>query len=99
VSPVEVENTLSQHEQVLECAVVGCESEHGLSKPYAFVVVRDRRQAGPELERDLQAFVRDRLAAYKRPRAIEFVSDLPKTSTGKLQRYKLRDSLRSARSS
>jgi benzoate-CoA ligase len=95
VSPVEVESAISEHEMVQECAVVGWESEHGLSKPYAFVVAKPGAAAGPELARELQDFVRAQLAYYKRPRAIEFVSELPKTATGKLQRYKLRERLRS----
>ena len=98
VSPVEVESALAQHEQVQECAVVGWDSEHGLTKPCAFVVLRDPGRGGPDLARELQEFLVARLSAYKRPRAIEFVSELPKTATGKLQRYKLRDSLRSAKS-
>jgi benzoate-CoA ligase len=94
VSPVDVENTLALHDLVQECAVVGWEGEHGLMKPYAFVVLREGVPPGPEPSRALDDFVRERLASYKRPRAIEFVTELPKTATGKVQRYKLRERLR-----
>jgi benzoate-CoA ligase len=88
VSPFEVEATLVQHPAVLEAAVIGVEDEQGLTKTKAFVVLKAGAQAG---EADLKAFVKDRLAAYKYPRSIEFVSDLPKTATGKIQRFKLRE--------
>jgi 4-hydroxybenzoate-CoA ligase len=90
VSPVEIENVLIDHEAVQECAVIGRDDGHGLSKPYAFVVLKAQVTGSPELAAALQAFVRERLAEYKRPRGVEFVSELPKTATGKLQRFKLR---------
>ena len=90
VSPIEVENALVAHTAVAECAVVGREDHDGLVKPIAFVVVRDGFVASPELAQDLQQFVRERLAEYKRPRWVEFVVELPKTATGKIQRFKLR---------
>jgi acyl-coenzyme A synthetase/AMP-(fatty) acid ligase len=90
VSPVEVENALMTHEAVLECGVVGHEDHDGLVKPMAFVVLRDAAAASPALSQALQQFVRDRLAEYKRPRWVQFVSELPKTATGKIQRFKLR---------
>ncbi len=90
VSPVEIESALIDHEAVLECAVVGKDDVDGLSKPFAFVVLRQGHTASPELATALQQFVRGRLPDYKRPRGIEFVAELPKTATGKLQRYKLR---------
>jgi len=90
VSPVEVEATLIGHPAVLEVAVVGQEDIDRLVKPKAFVVLKDGHQASPALETDLKAFVKDRIAPYKYPRWIEFVSDLPKTATGKIQRFKLR---------
>jgi benzoate-CoA ligase len=88
VSPFEVEATLVQHTAVLEAAVVGVEDADGLTKTKAFVVLRPGAEAS---EADLKAFVKERLAPYKYPRLIEFVGDLPKTATGKIQRFKLRD--------
>ena len=88
VSPFEVEATLAQHPAVLEAAVIGVPDAQGLIKTKAFVVLKPG-QATNEVE--LKAFVKDRLAPYKYPRAIEFLSDLPKTATGKIQRFKLRD--------
>jgi benzoate-CoA ligase len=90
VSPVEVENALVAHPAVLECAVVGREDAGGLVKPLAHVVLRADRRGSEELAAELQQFVRERLAEYKRPRWVEFVAELPKTATGKLQRYRLR---------
>lgn len=90
VSPVEVENTLLAHEAVVECAVVGVEDTDGLTKPKAFVVVRSGVAPTDETAREIQAFVKSRIAPYKYPRWIEFVSELPKTATGKLQRFRLR---------
>lgn len=90
VSPVEVENTLVGHPAVLEAAVVGKEDTDKLVKPMAFVVLKDTYAASPELEADLKAFVKDKIAPYKYPRWIEFVPELPKTATGKIQRFKLR---------
>jgi benzoate-CoA ligase len=90
VSPVEVEATLIKHPAVLEAAVVGKEDEEGLVKPQAFVVLKDPAQASPALAEALKAFVKDQIAPYKYPRWIEFVPELPKTATGKIQRYKLR---------
>ena len=91
VSPIEIESALMNHDAVLECAVIGRDDADGLSKPYAFVVLRDGAAGSPELAAALQQFVRERLPDYKRPRRVEFVTALPKTATGKLQRYKLRD--------
>ena len=90
VSPIEVENALVAHPAVLECGVVGREDHDGLVKPMAFVAVRPGHAATPELAQALQQFVRERLAEYKRPRWVEFVAELPKTATGKIQRFKLR---------
>jgi benzoate-CoA ligase len=90
VSPVEVENTLVGHPAVLEAAVVGHEDTDRLVKPRAFVVLKEGHEASPALEADLKAFVKDRIALYKYPRWIEFVRELPKTGTGKIQRFKLR---------
>ncbi len=88
VSPFEVEATIVQHNAVLEAAVVGVPDAEGLTKTKAFVVLR----TGAHVDEDeLKAFVKDRLAPYKYPRAIEFIAELPKTATGKIQRFKLRD--------
>ena len=91
VSPVEVENALVAHEAVLECGVVAHEDHDGLVKPMAFVVLRDQATGSAELAKALQQFVRERLAEYKRPRWVEFVNELPKTATGKIQRFRLRE--------
>ncbi len=88
VSPFEVEATLVQHPAVLEAAVIGKEDTDGLTKTKAFVVLKP---GGTVDEADLKAFVKDRLAPYKYPRFIEFVAELPKTATGKIQRFKLRE--------
>ena len=88
VSPFEVEATLVQHPSVLEAAVIGTPDAEGLTKTKAFVVLKDGAVA---TEGELKAFVKDRLAPYKYPRAIEFLGELPKTATGKIQRFKLRE--------
>ncbi len=88
VSPFEVEATLVQHPAVLEAAVIGLIDAEGLTKTKAFVVLKDGAQAS---EDELKAFVKDRLASYKYPRLIEFISELPKTATGKIQRFRLRE--------
>ncbi|MDH4066911.1 MAG: benzoate-CoA ligase family protein, partial [Acidobacteriota bacterium] len=90
VSPVEVENALIEHSAVLECAVVGREDRDGLVKPAAHVVLRPGAAASDTLAGELQQFVRQRLAEYKRPRWVEFHASLPKTATGKMQRFRLR---------
>jgi benzoate-CoA ligase len=91
VSPVEVENALIQHPAVQEAAVIGCADEYELVKPKAYVQLVAGTAGTPELAIELQAFVRGRLADYKRPRWVEFVDELPKTATGKTQRFKLRE--------
>lgn len=88
VSPFEVEATLIQHPSVLEAAVIGVLDAQGLMKTKAFVVLKQGAQA---TDVELKAFVKDKLAPYKYPRQIVFVSDLPKTATGKIQRFKLRE--------
>ena len=90
VSPVEVENTLIRHPAVLEAAVVGHEDTDRLVKPKAFVVLKEPAGAGGALAEELKGFVKDKIAPYKYPRWIEFVPELPKTATGKIQRFKLR---------
>jgi len=91
VSPVEVENALVEHAAVQECGVAAREDRDALVKPAAFVVLRAGVEPTPALADELKAFVRARLAEYKRPRWVEFVSELPKTATGKIQRFKLRE--------
>jgi len=90
VSPVEIENVLLEHPQVQEAAVVGRKDEDGLVKTVACVVLRDGRTAAPELAAELQVFVLERVPVFKRPHRVEFFAELPKTATGKPQRYKLR---------
>jgi benzoate-CoA ligase len=90
VSPIEVENALIEHPAVLESGVVGHADPEGLVKPKAFVVLKSGHEGSAELESELQQFVKERRSVYKFPRWIEFVSELPKTATGKTQRYKLR---------
>jgi acyl-coenzyme A synthetase/AMP-(fatty) acid ligase len=75
---------------VLETAVAGWPDENGLIKPKAIVVVRDGVEVGPTLEQEIKQFVKDRLAPFKYPRWVEFVAELPKTSSGKIQRFRLR---------
>lgn len=88
VSPFEVESTLIQHPSVLEAAVIGVPDNNGLTKTKAFVVLKPGSNAS---DADLKTFVKGRLAAYKYPRTIEFLADLPKTATGKIQRFRLRE--------
>ena len=95
VSPFEVEGALSTHSDVLETAVVAWADADGLIKPKAFVVMKDMTkvadaEARDQMSRTLQDHVKLRLAPYKYPRWIEFRADLPKTATGKIQRFKLR---------
>jgi benzoate-CoA ligase family protein len=91
VSPVEIESVLADHPAVQEAAVVGREDKDGLLKPVAYVVLRNGGQPTPALGSELQQFVINKLPAFKRLRSVEFVADLPKTATGKLQRFKLRN--------
>jgi benzoate-CoA ligase len=90
VSPIEVEAALITHDAVLEAAVVGVEDEQRLVKPKAYVVLKDGKAGSESLKADLQQHVKDKLAPYKYPRWIEFMGELPKTATGKIQRFKLR---------
>jgi benzoate-CoA ligase len=90
VSPAEVEAALVSHEAVLEAAVVGAEDEQKLIKPKAFVVLKPGTSPSESLKARLQQHVKDKLAPYKYPRWIEFLGELPKTATGKIQRFKLR---------
>jgi benzoate-CoA ligase len=92
VSPIEVESALMGHDAVLESAVVGKTDEQGLTKTIAYVVLRSGQSADANMESDLKAFVKTRLTPHKYPREIVFIKDLPKTATGKIQRFKLRES-------
>jgi benzoate-CoA ligase len=90
VSPAEVESALVSHPSVLEAAVVGREDGDGLVKPVGFVVVKPGVSSDEALSEQLKQHVKSRLAPYKYPRWIEFCDELPKTATGKIQRFKLR---------
>jgi len=90
VWPSDVEAVLQAHPAVLESGVAAATDEEGLVKPYAYVVLKDGRQASPELVKELQEFVKKNAAPYKYPRWVEFVDALPKTATGKIKRYQLR---------
>ena len=90
VSPIEIENTLMEHPAVLESGVIGDTDADGLLKPKAFVLLKSEFKPSPELRLELQNHVKSKLAPYKYPRWVEFVEDLPKTVTGKIQRFRLR---------
>jgi len=90
VSPFEVEGVLQSHPDVLEAAVVGWPDADALIKPKAFVVLKSQELAGEAFKTALQDFCREKLAPYKYPRWVEFRGELPKTATGKIQRFKLR---------
>jgi benzoate-CoA ligase len=90
VSPIEVEAALITHPAVLEAAVIGQADGAGLVKPHAYVVLKPGQTRSPALAEALQQHVKTRLAPYKYPRSIEFIDELPKTATGKIQRFKLR---------
>lgn len=91
VSPAEVESVIAQHDAVLECAVVGHPDADDMIKPKAYVVLRNTNGADrAHLDESLRAHVRGRIAHMKCPRWFEFVDELPKTSTGKIQRFRLR---------
>ncbi|WP_028963312.1 benzoate-CoA ligase family protein [Sulfobacillus thermosulfidooxidans] len=91
VSPIEVENVLLEHPSVVEAAVIGQADADGLEKPVAFVVIQPGIDPSPELTTELQQYVKLHLAHYKYPRQIHFVSELPKTASGKIQRFRLRE--------
>jgi benzoate-CoA ligase family protein len=89
VAPAEIENCLLQHEAILECAVVGHELD-GLVKPKAFVVLREGFAETDQMVDDIKQFVKERIAVYKYPRWVEFVSSLPKNDRGKIDRKQLK---------
>jgi acyl-coenzyme A synthetase/AMP-(fatty) acid ligase len=90
VWPADVEGHIQRHPAVLESGVVGVADPDGLLKPVAYVVLKDGREPSDELAREIQQFVKRATAPHKYPRAILFVETLPKTATGKIQRYLLR---------
>jgi benzoate-CoA ligase len=90
VSPIEIENTLASHPAVQEIAVVPKEDEKGVIRPKAFIVLKAGYEPSEELAEQLQEYAKKSIASYKYPRLIEFIHELPKTTTGKIQRYKLR---------
>lgn len=90
VSPIEIETCLFQHEHVLEVAVVGAKNESNLVYPKAFIVLRDGVEPSEDLKAELKLYVKQNLAPYKYPREIVFISELPKTTTGKVQRFRLK---------
>ena len=91
VAPAEVEAALMEHPAVLECGVVGMKDRDELVKPKAFVLLKNGAPPSDDLAEELKAFVKGRITPYKYPRWIEFVPELPKTATGKIQRFKLRE--------
>ena len=91
ISGPEVEGVLLEHPQVRECAVIGApDAERGMLVK-AFVVLRETKDAGPDTAKALQEFVKQQIAPYKYPRAVEFVDALPRAETGKVQRFRLRE--------
>lgn len=91
VWPADVESILLEHPAVLESGVAGVPDAEGLLKPWAYVVLKDGHQPSEDLAQELQTFVKTHTEPHKYPRTIRFVDDLPKTATGKIQRYKLRE--------
>jgi benzoate-CoA ligase family protein len=90
VSPIEIESALLEHPSVQEAAVVGFADSNDLMRPAAYVVLKSHFNDSPQMHDELKAFLLSRLAAHKCPQVLEFVNELPKTATGKIQRYKLR---------
>jgi acyl-coenzyme A synthetase/AMP-(fatty) acid ligase len=92
VSPAEVEGVLIEHPAVLESALIGVVDDQGLTKPKAFVVLKSDVTPSDALAEELRAHVTSRLSSYKSPQWVVFISELPKTATGKIQRFALRAS-------
>ena len=91
VSPIEIENCLIEHPAVLESGVVGVADKENLIKHKAYIMLKEGYEGSDELTEELKKFVKEKIGVYKFPRWIEFVTELPKTATGKTQRYKLRE--------
>ena len=89
-SPIEIESRLIEHPAVLEVGVVGREDDDGLVKPEAHIILKDHGDAHDDLAAELLEHCKEGLARYKYPRWFNFVEELPKTATGKIQRFKLR---------
>ena len=92
-SPVEIEGRLIEHSEVLEAAIVGRADDDQLIKPEAFIVLKSAQDAGDSLAQELLDHCKNGLARYKYPRWFNFVDELPKTATGKIQRFKLRQTV------
>ncbi|RBW70097.1 benzoate-CoA ligase family protein [Bacillus taeanensis] len=90
VSPIEIENSLLRHDYILEAAVVAEKNENNLVKPKAFIVLKSGVAPSESLKKEIKQFVKQDLAPYKYPRKIEFIDELPKTATGKIQRFRLK---------
>ncbi|MEJ2166311.1 MAG: AMP-binding protein [Desulfobacterales bacterium] len=93
LAPEEVEKTINDHPAAAESAVVGYKDRDELIKPYAFVVLKAGAEPSENLSEDIKQFVKDRIAAYKYPRWIEFVEDIPKTPGGKIQRFVMQEKI------
>ncbi len=91
VSPFEVESVVIAHPEVLEVAIVGRADDLGLIKPEAWIVLKNPQKASEKLAEDIKMYCKKNMAPYKYPRWLHFVENLPKTSTGKIQRFKLRN--------
>jgi acetyl-CoA synthetase len=97
IFPVEIEQVIGRHRAVLENAVLPMENELSLSELEAFVVVREGYTPSAELATEIQTLVKNELAPFKRPQRVEFVSGLPRTGTGKVQRFRLKEQMLEAR--
>ena len=90
VSPMEIEDVLMRHKAVREVGVIGAPDAQGLVRVKAFIVLNEGYEPSPQMEKELADFVHDRIAHFKTPRWVQFARELPRTTTGKLQRHKLR---------
>src|SRR3989442_3217717 len=97
VSPAEIEAALVEHPGVLEAGVIGAPDAAGLTRPHAVVVLKDGWSASPDLAATLTEFVRRRAGDHRTPATLTFADDLPKTATGKVQRFRPRPGERARR--